>query len=69
MDVRADEVFRVLLEHVVDLVEKVISVGRELFSTLLTSTGITGDVIGATGMICETLVLLIMVSRIPELLV
>ena len=30
--------------------------------------GITGDVIGATGMIAECLVLLIMASRLPELL-
>jgi len=31
--------------------------------------GVTGDVIGATGMLCEALVLLILASRIPELLV
>jgi adenosylcobinamide-GDP ribazoletransferase len=30
--------------------------------------GVTGDVIGATGMLCEALVLLILASRIPELL-
>lgn len=30
--------------------------------------GVTGDVIGATGMFCEALVLLILASRIPELL-
>jgi adenosylcobinamide-GDP ribazoletransferase len=31
--------------------------------------GITGDVIGAVGMLCEVLVLLVLASRIPELLV
>jgi adenosylcobinamide-GDP ribazoletransferase len=31
--------------------------------------GITGDVIGAVGMLCEVLMLLILASRIPELLV
>ncbi len=31
--------------------------------------GVTGDVIGATGMLAEVLALLILASRIPELLV
>jgi adenosylcobinamide-GDP ribazoletransferase len=31
--------------------------------------GVTGDVVGAAGMLCEALVLLILASRIPELLV
>ena len=31
--------------------------------------GVTGDVVGATGMLCEALVLLILASRIPELVV